>query len=152
VHRAALDLRKGLSHFEAQVSHFSTGTAALFGRRLHSTDNHRLLISCGKNSNGEEFKTFGILLNPETLIYERDEDFILEQWEAGMNGGTEKLNPLAIAKVVASGPASKKDLAEKVMEKFLCKKSVAYDAIGKANGDTIELNIEKKFELKKTAS
>jgi len=34
VHRAALDLRKGLSHFEAQVSHFSTGTAALFGRRL----------------------------------------------------------------------------------------------------------------------
>jgi len=117
-----------------------------------STDNHRLLISCGKNSNGEEFKTFGILLNPETLIYERDEDFILEQWEAGMNGGTEKLNPLAIAKVVASGPASKKDLAEKVMEKFRCKKSVAYDAIGKANGDTIELNIEKKFELKKTAS
>ena len=36
MHLAALDLRKGLSHFEAQVSHFSTGTAALFGRRLHT--------------------------------------------------------------------------------------------------------------------
>jgi len=38
VHREALDLRKGLSHFEAQVSHFSTGTAALFGRRLQRMD------------------------------------------------------------------------------------------------------------------
>ena len=34
MHREALDLRKVLSHFEAQVSHFSTGTATLFGRRL----------------------------------------------------------------------------------------------------------------------
>ena len=36
MHSETLDLRKVLRHFEAQVSHFSTGTAALFGRRLHS--------------------------------------------------------------------------------------------------------------------
>ena len=36
MHRETLDLRKVLSHFEAQVSHFSTGTAALFGRRLQT--------------------------------------------------------------------------------------------------------------------
>ncbi len=34
MHLETLDLREELSHFEAQVSHFSTGTAALFGRRL----------------------------------------------------------------------------------------------------------------------
>ena len=117
-----------------------------------STDNRRLLISCGKNSNGEEFKTFGILLNPDTLIYERDEDFSLEQWEAGLNGGVHKPNPQNVARIVAVGPISKKDLVAKVMEKFGCQKSVAYEAIGKANGDTIELNVEKKFELKKSAA
>jgi DNA repair photolyase len=117
-----------------------------------STDNRRLLISCGKNSNGEEFKTFGILLNPDTLIYERDEDFSLEHWEAGLNGGAHKPNPQNVARIVAVGPISKKDLVAKVMEKFGCQKSVAYEAIGKAKGDTIELNLEKRFELKKSAA
>ena len=117
-----------------------------------STDNRRLLISCGKNSNGQEFKPFGIRLNPNTLIYELDEDFSLEQWEASLNGGTEKPNPVNIARIVASGPIPKKDLAAKVMEKFGCQKSVAYDAIRKATGDTIELTEGKKFQLKKSAA
>jgi DNA repair photolyase len=117
-----------------------------------STDNRKLLISCGKNSNGEEFRTFGILLNPDTLIYERDEDFSLEQLEASLNGGVNKPNPQNVARIVAVGPLSKKDLVAKVMEKFGCQKSVAYEAIGKAKGDTIELNEEKKFELKKSAA
>jgi DNA repair photolyase len=117
-----------------------------------STDNRRLMISCGKNSNGQEFKTFGVRLNPETLIYELDEDFNVEQWELGLNGGTEKLNPSSVAKVVAEGAVSKKELVAKVMEKFHCRKSVAYDAVKNANGDTIELNVEKLFELKTPAA
>ena len=110
------------------------------------------MISCGKNSNGQEFKTFGVRLNPETLIYELDEDFNVEQWELGLNGGTEKLNPSSVAKVVAEGAVSKKELVAKVMEKFHCRKSVAYDAVKNANGDTIELNVEKLFELKTPAA
>ena len=117
-----------------------------------STDNRRLMISCGKNSNGQEFKTFGVRLNPETLIYELDEDFNVEQWELGLNGGTEKLNPSSVAKLVAEGAVSKKELVAKVMEKFHCRKSVAYDAVKNANGDTIELNVEKLFELKTPAA
>jgi len=117
-----------------------------------STDNRMLLISCGKNSNGQEFKPFGIRLNPDTLIYELDEDFSLEQWEARLNGGAEKLNPTAVAKIVAKGPVLKKDLAAKVMDRFGCQKTVAYVAIGKANGDTIELNFEKKYQLKKAVA
>jgi len=38
------------------------------------------------------------------------------------------------------------------MEKFHCGKSVAYDAVKNANGDTIELNAEKLFELKTPAA
>lgn len=117
-----------------------------------STDNRMLLISCGKNSNGREFKPFGIRLNPDTLIYELDEDFSLEQWEARLNGEADKLNPTTVARIVADGPVSKKDLVAKVMGKFGCQKSVAYEAIGKAKGDTIELNVENKFELKKSAA
>jgi hypothetical protein len=117
-----------------------------------STDNRMLLISCGKNSNGQEFKPFGIRLNPDTLIYELDEDFSLKQWEARLNGEADKLNPATVARIVADGPISKKDLVAKVMDKFGCQKSVAYDAIRKAKEDTIELNVEKKFELKKSAA
>ncbi len=91
-------------------------------------------------------------LNPDTLIYELDEDFSLEQWEARLNGGAEKLNPRAVAKIVAKGPVLKKDLAAKVMDRFGCQKTVAYVAIGKANGDTIELNFEKKYQLKKAVA
>jgi hypothetical protein len=105
------------------------------------------MISCGKNSNGEEFRTFGVRLNPETLIYELDEDFHAEQWELGLKGGAEKLNPASVAKLVADGAISKKELVDKAMNVFGCKKSVAYDAISRANGDTIRLNCEKKFEL-----
>jgi hypothetical protein len=117
-----------------------------------STDNRMLLISPGKNSNGQEFQPFGIRLNPDTLIYELDEDFSLEQWEARLNGGAQKLNPATVAKIVASGPISKKDLAAKVMEKFGCQKSVAYDAISRAKGDTIELTVDKNFTLRNSAT
>ena len=69
-----------------------------------------------------------------------------------MNGEADKLNPTTVARIVADGPVSKKDLVAKVMEEFGCQKSVAYDAIRKAKEDTIELNVEKKFELKKSAA
>lgn len=115
-----------------------------------STDNHRLMVSCGKNSNGQEFKPFGIRLNPDTLIYEPDKDFSLEEWEARLNGEADRLSPSSITTLVAKGPVSKKELVDIVMEKFGCKKSVAYEAISKATGDTIELNLDKKFDLKKS--
>ena len=52
MHRETLDLRKVLHHFETKVSHFSTGTAALFGRRLQlwARDEH------GLHGRGEAFE------------------------------------------------------------------------------------------------
>src|SRR5688572_9100744 len=47
-------------------------------------DNSRLVVSCGKCSNGEEFPPFGIRLNRELMIYEPDPQFNLPDWEAGV--------------------------------------------------------------------
>jgi hypothetical protein len=46
--------------------------------------NERLLISCGKCSNGKEFATFATKLNLETMIYESLENFDVRAWEASM--------------------------------------------------------------------
>ena len=50
-------------------------------------DNARLVVSCGKCSNGEEFAPFGIRLNRELMIYEPDPQFNLNDWEAGVQEG-----------------------------------------------------------------
>lgn len=112
------------------------------------TDPQLLVVSCGKNSNGQEFNPFGIRLNPETLIYGLEENFSIRDWEAKLNGESERLTAASVAKLVADGPISKKDLASKIMNKFVCQKSVAYDAIRKATGESIELGEGKKFVIK----
>jgi hypothetical protein len=68
--------------------------------------------------------------------------------EAKLNGESERLTAASVAKLVADGPISKKDLASKIMNKFVCQKSVAYDAIRKATGESIELGEGKKFVIK----
>ena len=112
------------------------------------TDPQLLVVSCGKNSNGQEFKPFGIRLNPETLIYGLEKNFNIRDWEARLNGEDERPTAASVAKIVANGPISKKDLASKIMKKFVCQKSVAYDAIRKATGESIELGEGKKFVIK----
>jgi hypothetical protein len=38
-------------------------------------DNQRLVVTCGKCSNGREFKTFAITLHQESMIYTPDPQF-----------------------------------------------------------------------------
>ena len=53
-------------------------------------DNNRLVVSCGKCSNGEEFAPFGIRLNRATMTYESDPGFNLHDWEAGVQEGRKR--------------------------------------------------------------
>lgn len=46
-----------------------------------SDDGKQLLVHCGKNSNGIPFETFGITLNPKTMVYEVDPYFDLYEWK-----------------------------------------------------------------------
>ena len=44
-------------------------------------DNSRLVLSCGKCSNGEEFEPFSVKLNPATMIYEAEPEFDHGVWQ-----------------------------------------------------------------------
>ena len=44
-------------------------------------DNSRLVLSCGKCSNGEEFAPFSVKLNPATMIYEAEPEFDHAAWQ-----------------------------------------------------------------------
>lgn len=65
-----------------------------------------------------------------------------------MNGEDERPVAVSVAKIVAYGPISKKGLASKKMKKFVCQKSVAYDAIRTTTRESIELGEGRKFSIK----
>lgn len=112
-------------------------------------NNGKLVIACGKNSNGPEFEPFGIKLNPDTMIYEIDPAFDLESWKADLNGDaptTPKPTPEAIAALVEALPLKRKALIPVVMETFGCEKSTAYTLIKKAEGKTIRKNAMREYE------
>ena len=44
-------------------------------------DNTRLIVACGKNSNGPEFQPVGLALNPATLLYDLDAEFDFAIWK-----------------------------------------------------------------------
>ncbi len=57
-------------------------------------DNYdRLIVACGKCSNGREFEPFAIRLNPETMIYECDSTVDVKLWAADMNGRSGRRRP-----------------------------------------------------------
>ena len=47
-------------------------------------DNSQILIASGKCNDYEEFPTIAAILNPETLIYEKNEDFDVDAWEESL--------------------------------------------------------------------
>jgi hypothetical protein len=78
-------------------------------------DDGKLVIICGKNSNGPAFDPFGIALDPVTMIYEIDPEFDFETWKneiAGRTNSIVKPTPTAIAALVKDLPMNRKALME----------------------------------------
>ena len=44
-----------------------------------------LIIASGKCSNSPEFEPFAVRLNTETMLYERDEAFDVDEWRASLD-------------------------------------------------------------------
>ena len=114
-------------------------------------DSARLIVTCGKNSNGKDFASFGIRLNAETLIYAVDTGFDHTAWVQEFGATTkaklnEKLTPEAVAGFVHDVGLKKKDLVRALMDETGCEKSTAYTAIAAAEGKTIKRDAEKKFQ------
>jgi KaiC/GvpD/RAD55 family RecA-like ATPase len=141
---------------------FSRNSKALFAwtrgqinlAPVEPDSNDRLIVACGKCSNGKEFSPFGVCLNPETMIYEIDPDFDLESWQTEMAGKTKSdapdLSPKMVAGIVAelceAGSAPKKpQLVKALRAETGCATSGAYKAIERAeNAKKIHLNKKTK--------
>ena len=107
----------------------------------------RIVISCGKNSNGREFPTFGARLNPESMLYELDPEFEAQEVTEPGARVAAKLAPATVQEMVSETPLKKKHVTELVMERFHCSQSTAYDVISKAEAlGLIRKNSEKCYE------
>lgn len=103
--------------------------------------NQRLLISCGKNSDGPDFDPIGIRLNPANMILTVDPDFNLAAWqeETGISSKPPKaFTSQDVAALLRKTPMKRSELVAKIVETEGCSKSTAYTLVTKAFGSTIE--------------
>lgn len=96
-------------------------------------NNERLVMSCGKCSNGKEFETFGIRLNLDRMIYETDPDFDLESWEedVGKSANKVQLSPEQIRIVCPVTGATKENFSKLITKETGCSRATAYRWIDK---------------------
>jgi hypothetical protein len=106
---------------------------------VDADSNDRLIVACGKCSNGKEFPAFGIALNPETMIYNCDATIDVEVWATEMGGKAAgpDLSPVMVAGVVkdlaqATGAPKKPHLVKALRDETGCSSSGAYNAIERA--------------------
>jgi hypothetical protein len=102
-------------------------------------NNGRLIVACGKCSNGREFPTFAIRLNPETMIYECDSTVDVAAWQSAVTGKSEgpDLTPAIVAGVVAElckadGAPKKPQIVKALRAETGCVSGSAYRAIERA--------------------
>ena len=97
-------------------------------------NNDRLILACGKCSNGPEFQAFGIRLN-EAMIYECDPSIDVSAWQTEMNGKSESadLSPKFVAETCKElGNPTKKELVKAVRDETGCANGSAYRAVERA--------------------
>jgi AAA domain len=99
--------------------------------------NDRLIVACGKCSNGKEFEPFGIVLNHDTLIYEIDDSFDLDEWQAEMSGNkkdkdSEPLMTPERVRELCRAVMAKAQLAKAIIADCGCARQVSYRYIGRA--------------------
>jgi hypothetical protein len=95
--------------------------------------NDRLIVACGKCSNGPEFQTFAIRLNPSTMIYECDPTVDVAQWEKEISGNTNKEPLMTLDRVreLCRPAIAKAALAKAIMEDCGCARGSAYRYIAR---------------------
>jgi hypothetical protein len=97
--------------------------------------NDRLIVACGKCSNGKEFQTFAVRLNPDTMIYEVDPTVDVSQWEQDITGAKDTaplMNPARVRELCATAGSSKAELAKAIMDDCGCYRGSAYRYITRA--------------------
>src|SRR5262249_55513825 len=84
-------------------------------------DNSIIVISSAKCSNAKEFEPFAAVLDQETMLYHRDDDFDLDAWQHSLQsprGGAEKLSVETILDLLpVTGSIPKADVIERLRDK-----------------------------------
>jgi hypothetical protein len=96
-------------------------------------DNARLVVSCGKCSNGEEFAPFSIKLNSETMIYEAEPDFDHEAWQRQLVEGPQRAPEDDLIDLCAT-PLARTEAVRKLIDKGYSQ-ATAYRIIQRAVTD-----------------
>jgi hypothetical protein len=98
-------------------------------------DNGSLIVSCGKNNNGKEFKRFAARLDTDRMIYEVDEHFDWDAWQEQLQDPkavvTSLVEPQHVRELCAT-PQPKAELVKALMGKTGCIRSSAYRYIQRA--------------------
>lgn len=101
-----------------------------------SENNESLVLTCGKNSNGQEFEPFAVRLNPASMIYDVDEAFNLEEWRAEISGPTRSKKRVfhtgAVRDALDGKEMTKPALVHAITEETGCGRSRAYELIDEA--------------------
>lgn len=111
-------------------------------------DNSKLVLACGKNSNGREFKPTGINLNADTMRYDVDTDFDFAAWKESFKKSPKSKAMISadqVAELVRVLPMKKKDLVAALMDETGCQKTTAYASIDKAIDISITLNASREY-------
>jgi hypothetical protein len=97
-------------------------------------NNDRLVLTCGKNSNGPEFAPVAVRLNPE-MIYAVADDFDIDAWREHVTRkrkATPKFNVDMLRQMEFDGQLLAKPLANLICEKIGCGRSCAYELMREA--------------------
>lgn len=100
-------------------------------------NNQSLVVACGKCSNGREFQTIGITLDPQTMTYQLDTKFNVAEWEETLQAPTRNAdNTLEALIEICATPCSRLE-ARKQLEERGFSKSTIYKHISHAIADGI---------------
>lgn len=109
--------------------------------------NDRLIVACGKNSNGPEFQPFAVKLNVD-MIYEPDSTVDISEWQQEISGTANKTPTMTADRVrelcLVTG-SSKVDLAKLILNDCGCGRATAYRHITKATNKTIKLGKDELY-------
>jgi hypothetical protein len=97
-------------------------------------DNNSLIVSCGKNNNGQEFKRFAVRLDTERMIYEVNGQFDWDAWQEQLQDGkpVELVGAPEVVRELCTTAQSKSALAKALMEETGCVRPSAYRFIKRA--------------------
>jgi AAA domain len=109
---------------------------------VDAVSNDRLIVGCGKCSNGPEFQTFAVRLNRDTMIYECDPSVDVTEWAKDITGQRDNdplMDPVRVGQLCRS-LMTKGDLAKAIMADCGCYRGSAYRYIVRAEGKTIKFD------------